>query len=423
MIFMLFLFFYRLFINKEKKRRLVEKLGYPTVERPMGPLIWFHAASVGETVVLVRLIREIRKRNINVLLTTRTVTSARVARQYLDKESIYQYAPLDIQCSLSRFLEYWNPDCMILSESEIWPLTVFELSRRCIPQIIVNGRMSSRSFKNWSFFRSFAKKLFRQFSLVLVQSECDFKRYQELGVQKLVVSGNLKIDAESLPYDQEALSLYKRAIEGRCTWAAISTFKGEEDVAVYVHNFIKYRKDILTIIVPRHPKRCDLVERILVAQGFKVARRSRGDALDADVDIFLGDTIGEMGLYLRMTEIAFIGRSFCATGGQNPLEAIMLGCAVLSGPNVENFHDIYLKMVSSGSVCMVEEVETLANTVYSLLSQSKLRYKMINTAMNEVKKMQGPLDITLHSLDPYINPLVFQNQLFSKAPSFKKESI
>ncbi|WP_333947426.1 3-deoxy-D-manno-octulosonic acid transferase [Candidatus Liberibacter brunswickensis] len=414
-----FFYLYNLF-RRGKRGRNLEKLGYTTVLRPMGNLVWFHAVSVGETIALIGLIRVIRNRNINVLLTTRTITSSKIAQKYLGKEAIHQYAPFDIQSAISRFLQHWKPDCMILSESEIWPLTVFELTKRRIPQILVNARMSYRSFKRWNYFYSFAKSIFSKFSLVITQSECDFRRYQELGAKKLVVSGNLKIDAESLPYDQESLSLYKKAIAKRHTWAAISTFEGEEDVAVYVHNFIKCRKDILTIIVPRHPKRCDEIEKRFIAKGLKVARRSHGDTLNADTDIFLGDTIGEMSLYLRMTEIAFVGRSFCASGGQNPLEAIILGCAVLCGSNVENFRDIYQKMVFANAVCIVETIESLAHKVDMLLSEAQVRYEMINNAMNEVKKMQGPLKITLRSLDSYINPLVFQNHLLFKTSLFIK---
>ncbi|XCD91102.1 3-deoxy-D-manno-octulosonic acid transferase [Candidatus Liberibacter asiaticus] len=410
---------YRVF-NRERGRKFGERLGYPTALRPIGPLIWFHASSVGETMALIGLIPAIRSRHVNVLLTTMTATSAKVARKYLGQYAIHQYAPLDIQPAVSRFLKYWKPDCMILSESDIWPLTVFELSKQRIPQVLVNARMSRRSFKNWKTVLSFSKKIFSQFSLVIVQSERYFRRYKELGAQKLIVSGNLKIDTESLPCDKELLYLYQESIAGRYTWAAISTFEGEEDKAVYVHNFIKCRTDVLTIIVPRHPRRCDAIERRLIAKGLKVARRSRGDVINAEVDIFLGDTIGEMGFYLRMTEIAFIGRSFCASGGQNPLEAAMLGCAILSGPNVENFRDIYRRMVSSGAVRIVEEVGTLADMVYSLLSEPTIRYEMINAAINEVKKMQGPLKITLRSLDSYVNPLIFQNHLLSKDPSFKQ---
>ncbi|MFV0256194.1 3-deoxy-D-manno-octulosonic acid transferase [Candidatus Liberibacter solanacearum] len=412
-----YLHFQKLF-DKEKASIGIEKLGYPSSFRPMGPLIWFHAVSVGETIALIGLIRAIRNRNINILLTTRTLTSARVARKYLGQEVIHQYAPFDIQPVLLRFLKYWHPDYSILSESEIWPLTVFELSKKRIPQIIVNARMSGRSFRNWRILPYFSKKIFSQFSLVVVQSESDFIHYKELGTKKLVVSGNLKVDIVPLPCDDKLLSVYQKEIAGRCTWAAISTFEGEEDAAVYVHNLIRSRQDILTILVPRHPERCNAIERRLVSKGLKVARHTRRDALSADVDIFLGDTIGEMGLYLRMTEIAFVGRSLFSNGGQNPLEPAMLGCAILSGPNVENFRNIYQKMVSSGAVRIIEDVEKLASMVHSLLSDPTMRDEMINTAMNEVKKMQGPLKITLCTLDPYISSLVLKPHLLSQELHF-----
>ncbi|MBL0848592.1 MAG: 3-deoxy-D-manno-octulosonic acid transferase [Candidatus Liberibacter ctenarytainae] len=408
-----FLHFQKL-LDKKGSKRVLEKLGYPSVLRPIGPLIWFHAVSVGETIALIELIREMRHRNINVLLTTKTATSARIAQNRLGKEAIHQYASFDTHNALSRFLQYWRPDCAIFSESEIWPLTVVELSKRYIPQILVNARMSNRSFKNWRIYQDFSENFFGKFSLVVAQSEEDCRRYRELGVRQLIVSGNLKIDVESPPCNEEILHVYRKQIAKRYTWAAISTFEGEEDAAVNVHESLCLHKNLLTILVPRHPERCDSIEKKLLARGLKVARRTRGDILSPDVDIFLGDTIGEIGLYLRMTEIAFVGRSLCASGGQNPLEPAMLGCAILSGPNVENFSYIYQQMASAGAAYIVQDIEKLSKSVNVLLSKPEIRYKMINTAMAKVKEMRGALEITLRALDPYVNPLVLQSRLLSK---------
>ncbi|MBA5724220.1 lipid IV(A) 3-deoxy-D-manno-octulosonic acid transferase [Candidatus Liberibacter sp.] len=408
------------FISGKKDSRRAERLGYSSAMRPVGPLIWFHAVSIGETIALIELIREIRRRKVTVLLTTKTISSAILAQKRLGQEVIHQYAPFDVKPALSRFLNHWKPDCVILSESEIWPLSVCELAKKRIPQILVNARMSSHSFKNWCIFPSLSEKIFSKLSLAVVQSEASYEIYRQLGIRELVVSGNLKVDVGSPPCDATVLSTYRQQIGERYTWAAISTFEGEEDVAVYVHEKIASCHNILTIIVPRHPERCDAIEKNLLSKGLKVARHTRGDALSSDIDVFLGDTIGEMGLYLRMTEIAFVGRSLFSKGGQNPLEPAMLGCAIISGPNIDNFRDIYQKLASSESACIVQDAEKLANIVHLLLSKPRLRYKMINNGMSKVEEMQGALEITLRALEPYINPLIFQARLLPRRIRIKK---
>ena len=317
--------------GKEDSSRRLERSGYASANRPQGPLIWFHAASVGETSAVIPLIREIRRRDIHVILTTGTITSAKVAHQRLGDEVIHQYVPLDLKPAIKRFLDYWQPDCAIFAESEIWPTTIMELGRKRIPQILVNARMSDRSFARWSRHPSLAEALFENLALVVAQSDLDAERFRDLGALQVLKSGNLKVDTDAPSYDAPTLAGYMKQVGDRKTWAAVSTFEGEEGAAATVHSMLKEHNGQLTIIVPRHPERCDAIEAMLVEQGLKVARRTRNDILSPDVDVFLGDTIGEMGLYLRMTEVAFMGKSLFNEGGQNPLEPAMLGCAILTG--------------------------------------------------------------------------------------------
>ncbi|MBO9133737.1 lipid IV(A) 3-deoxy-D-manno-octulosonic acid transferase [Rhizobium sp. B230/85] len=402
--------------GKEDKARRGERFGYASANRPQGPLIWFHAASVGETSAVVPLIREIRQRNIHVLLTTGTMTSAQVTRERLGNDVIHQYVPLDLKPAVARFLDYWQPDCSIIAESEIWPTTIGELVARRIPQILVNARMSDKSFSRWQRHPSLAAALLENMALVLAQSDVDAERFRDLGALQVSTSGNLKVDTDAPPYDAAVLADYMRQLGTRKTWAAVSTFEGEENAAAVVHRTLKARDDLLTILVPRHPERCDDIEKMLLAQGLKVACRTRNDPLTADVDVFLGDTIGEMGLYLRMTEVAFVGRSlFENKGGQNPIEPAMMGCAILTGGHVQNFRESYQRLARSGSARMVRDTEMLAKGVHYLLTNDTARATMIEAGFTAVHEMRGALTATIKGLEPYINPLTLKARLLPKA--------
>ncbi|MDH6264691.1 3-deoxy-D-manno-octulosonic-acid transferase [Rhizobium sp. SG_E_25_P2] len=401
--------------GKEERARRSERYGYASAPRPEGPLVWVHAASVGETNAMVPLIKEISRRGITVLLTTGTVTSATVVNARLSGYVIHQYVPLDLKTVVERFLEYWQPDLALFAESEIWPNTIMALGRRHIPQILVNARMSDRSFRRWSSFPNVASALFENLALVIAQSELDASRMQDLGALPVLVSGNLKADSDMPEADAVALMRLRQQIGGRSTWAAISTFDGEEKAAGQVHKALKSRLDLLSIVVPRHPERGDDIEALFKEQGLTVARRSRGDQIAADTDIYLGDTIGEMSLYLQLTEVAFVGRSLTAEGGQNPLEPAMMGCAILSGGHVGNFRESYQMLARNGSARMVRDTEMLAKGVYYLITNEPARHQMIDAGLQTVHQMRGALSATLRGLEPYINPLTMKARLMPRA--------
>lgn len=400
--------------GKEDVARRHERFGHASQERPKGPLVWFHAASVGETTAVIPLIREVRSRGIQVVLTTGTVTSARLAAERLAEGVIHQFVPLDIKPAVSRFLNYWRPDLAIIAESEIWPVTMMELGARHIPQVLVNGRLSDRSFARWRKISSFAEALFQNLALVIAQSEADAAKYSELGALPVMVSGNLKVDNDLPPSDPAVLTQYKRQLGARKTWAAISTFEGEELAAGRVHARLKQANGLLTIIVPRHPERADAIEEELNKLGLTVARRTRNDPLTPETDIFLGDTIGEMGLYLRLTEIAFVGRSLYAEGGQNPMEPAMIGCAVLSGGNVQNFRESYQQLARNGSAKIVRDEDILAKGVHYLLNNDEARKAMIEAGHTTVQQMRGALPATMKGLEPYVSPLAMKAWLETK---------
>ena len=398
--------------GKEDRARRRERYGRSAVPRPDGPLVWIHAASVGETSAVIPLIEYLSSLSISVVLTTGTVTSARLADERLASNVIHQYVPLDLKPAISRFLSHWVPDLALIAESEIWPMTILELGARRVPQILVNGRLSDRSFASWQRRAYLAEALFENMSLVIAQSELDAFRFRELGARPVVISGNLKVDTFPPPADEQEVKAISAQIGDRSTWAAISTHSGEEKIAGEVHALLaKRHPTLLTIIVPRHPDRAQAIEDELAALGHKVARRSRKDTITADTAIFLGDSIGEMGLYLRLTEIAFVGRSLTAEGGQNPIEPASLGAAVLAGENVQNFREAYRNLVAHGAAKLVKDKETLAGSVNYLLNNPQARRQMIASAQAALDNMGGALSRTLVHLEPYVQPLIVKSQL------------
>lgn len=395
--------------GKEQASRRGERYGKPSADRPAGPVVWVHAASLGETSAVIALIRRLKAANVNVILTTGTVTSAIMAKERLGDLIIHQYVPLDLKPAVSRFLNYWRPDLAIFAESEIWPMTILELGARRIPQVLINGRMSDRSFQRWHKRIALAESLFENFSAVAAQSEVDAERFEMLGARPVVTTGNLKVDVPVPPVDQAVAARLGRSIKGRPVWAAISTHEGEELIAARVHRALKAKwPNLLTVVVPRHPDRAAELQKLFAENGLTVALRSDQRFPTAKTDIFLGDTIGEMGLYLRMAPIAFVGRSLAdkAVGGQNPLEPAVLDTAILSGPNISNFEDPYKRLISNAAARIVNDEVELAKTVHILLSKPEKRTAIAKSAMRVVADMEGAFERTWQTLKPYVNPLV-----------------
>jgi 3-deoxy-D-manno-octulosonic-acid transferase len=406
--------------GKEERGRHGERYGVASVARPIGPLIWVHAASVGETSAVTPLVEAIVDMGIHVVLTTGTVTSAKMVQERLGERVIHQYVPLDLKPAVDRFLAHWQPDLAIICESEIWPMTILELGTRRVPQVLVNGRLSDRSFANWHKRPSIAEALFENLAHVVAQSEVDGERFRALGARPVTVSGNLKVDTAVPPVNNAELASMHRMIGSRKTWAAISTHQGEEEIVAQVHHMLKARhRDLLTIIVPRHPDRALEIAAEIEKMGMKAALRSRGDQITPDTDIYLGDTIGDMGLYLRLTEIAFVGRSLTAQGGQNPLEPAMLKSAILSGRNVQNFRDSYQRLIKNGGAKLVRDKDMLAGAVNYLFNNPAERQVMIEAGLKTVEDMRGSLTRTLTALEPFIQPLVLQARLSKREGSWK----
>ncbi|KAA0972214.1 3-deoxy-D-manno-octulosonic acid transferase [Aureimonas fodinaquatilis] len=394
--------------GKEDPLRRRERYGFTAVARPDdAPVIWVHAASIGESAAVTPLVRAIAAEGFRIVMTTGTVASATLVGERLSDAVIHQYVPLDLKPSVSRFLDHWRPELAIVAESEIWPMTLMELGKRRIPQVLVNARLSDRSFRRWRAVPYLAEALLENLAHIVAQSEVDGERYHMLGARAVTVAGNLKADTTPPPLTDrtEALEI-AQAVGRRPTFAAISTHEGEEVMIAQVQRKLTEKHPrLLSIIVPRHVERGADIARELQGKGFRVARRSLGELPDPTTDIFLGDTVGEMGLYLRLTEIAFVGKSLSGEGGQNPLEAAMLGSAILSGRYVQNFRDIYQRLLKNGGARIVRDADQLAEQIDVLLTEPETRTAMITNAKASVVEMRGALSRTMQALEPFLHPM------------------
>jgi 3-deoxy-D-manno-octulosonic-acid transferase len=389
--------------GKEHPTRSRERFGRPSAARPAGPLVWVHAASVGETAAVLPLVERLAERGIAVVLTTGTVTSAKIAAERLPAGAVHQFAPLDVVPYLRRFLDHWRPDAAFFVESELWPVALGETAARGIPRIIVNGRLSERSLAGWRRVPRTAAAVFGRISLCLAQSDEDAERFARLGIADVRVAGNLKADVAPPPADAAALAALRAAVGDRPRWVAASTHPGEEAVVAAAHAALTAgRPGLLTVIVPRHPSRGSAVAAAVAATGARVALRSRGDAIGPDVGVYVADTIGELGLFYRLAPIAFVGGSIAVRGGQNPIEPVRLGAAVLAGPRVENFRALYADLEAAGGMVGVRDTAGLAAAVGRLLDDPAAAARQAAAAAAVADAHAGALGRTLAVLEPIL---------------------
>lgn len=270
---------------------------------------------------------------------------------------------------MRRFLNHWKPDLVLWAESEFWPNMIMEVRRRTIPMVLINGRVSDKSFRNWQRFHGVIRQLLGAFTLCLGQTEGDTNRLRDLGAPACDCLGNLKFAAQPLPADDDLLTRLQDAIGNRPVWLAASTHAGEELIACRLHHSLSDKHPgLLTIVVPRHSHRGDEIRAELEAEGLAVAQRSRGEMPDASTEVYLADTMGELGLFYRLAPVVFIGKSLAGQGGQNPLEAARLGCAVIVGPHMDNFAEMTRRMVQGGAAKQVGSEGELRLMLDRLLS-------------------------------------------------------
>ncbi len=396
----------RLRRGKENPERLRERYGEGSVPRPAGPLVWIHAASVGELLAVIPLIERIHKQNFAVLCTSGTVTSAQLASGRLPAGVVHQFVPLDTPRFVRRFLEHWKPDLALFVESDIWPNLIIAAAQRDIPMLLVNGRLSERSFNLWRYLPGTIGALLSRFELCLAQSPAHAERYRDLGAPRITTTGNLKLDVPQPPADEHKLRALRQALGARPVIAATSTHPGEEEIVVATHQRLrKTTPQLLTMIAPRHPDRGDEIAAIAVAAGLTVALRSRGGLPNPRTDIYIVDTLGELGIVYRLAPIVFVGGSLASHGGQNPIEAVKLGAAVLHGQHVWNFAEIYAALASSQGAQQVAGADDLAECIGAWLAHPDEARATTEAAHKVVARLAGALERTLGSLEPYLMQL------------------
>jgi len=356
--------------GKEDPERIAERRGRSQAKRPAGRLVWVHAASIGESLSALPMVQQLLTRNpdLNVLITTGTVSSARVLAKQLPARVTHQFVPMDLVPWVRRFLDHWRPDMGVWIESELWPNLILETAARGIPMALVNGRMSTRSYQRWRLGRRSIEQLLNCFRVILAHDERSADFIRNLGAPHTNCVGDLKQAADPLSADEAELARLQTAIGNRPVWLAASTHPGEEDAVKKTHK--KLRKQfpaLLSIIAPRHADRGVQIAKQFTLDGLNVVRRSTGEMPTRDADIYLADTMGEMGLIYRLTTIVFVGGSLVPHGGQNPLEPARLGCAILHGPNIDNFTSIYADLDATGASRQISDVTLLADSVALLL--------------------------------------------------------
>jgi 3-deoxy-D-manno-octulosonic-acid transferase len=393
----------RLKRGKEHPERLAERLGEASLERPEGPLIWVHAASVGEMLAAVSLIERLRAQGFAVLVTSGTVTSATLAEQRLPDGVMHQFIPLDGPRFVQRFLDHWRPGLALFVESDLWPNLICLSAMRKIPMIVINGRLSERSFGRWRRVPRVIAALLDRFDLCLAQSAADAERYAKLGAPRVIAAGNLKLDVPAPPADQNTLHQLRDIVGKRPVIVAASTHPGEEAIVIAVHKKLRAKfPTLLTIIVPRHPARGESVAEVAKTAGLAVALRSRRKQPMPDIGIYVADTLGELGLIYRLAPIVFMGGSLASHGGQNPIEPIRLGAAVLHGPHVWNFAEIYAALDAAHGAELVSNEETLAGRLDTWLADPAARRAAATAAAATMSKLGGALDRTMAAIDPYL---------------------
>ncbi len=396
----------RLDRGKEHPSRLAERRGEPSQSRPRGPMIWLHAASVGEMLAVVSLIERIRTQDFAVLVTSGTVTSASLAGRRLPEGTIHQFVPLDAPPFVKRFLDHWRPDIALFVESDLWPNLILGCAERKIPLILVNGRVSERSFGRWRLIPGAIAALLNRFDLCLAQSAANAQRFSRLGAPHVTSTGNLKLDVPAPPVDRPTLHRFNALIGLRAVVAAASTHPGEESAIIAAHRRLQGKyPTLLTVIAPRHPGRGPSIAEIASVAGLSVGLRSRGDLPKRDVDIYIADTLGELGLVYRIAPIVFMGGSLAAHGGQNPIEPIRLGAAVLHGPDVWNFAEIYATLDAANGAALVADEEALIARLGAWLADAQARGTVADAGAQTVDKLSGALERTLAALDPYLMQL------------------
>ncbi len=385
----------------EDSTRLKERVGLTTVPRPNKPVVWMHAVSVGEAITALTIIQAILKTSpdIHVLLTTTTVASASIVQKRLPKHVTHQYCPVDTPQAVTRFLNHWQPDLAIWIESELWPNLMHLTQERGIPTILLNGRMSAKSFSHWKKLRGVVSPLLSRLSLCAVQSEEQVAFFTTLGATNVTLMRNAKVMGTPLKVDPQKYTAFKKELGNRPVWLMASTQPGEEEIVFKTHKILKEEyPTLLTILVPRHIERGEALHQIALQEGIPSALRTHRSPLK-DIELYIGDTLGEMGLFYALSPLVVMGATFVPKGGHNPIEAAQLGAFVLHGPHTFKNPQLYDILASLGLSKSVNEQSQLSPFVLPWLELKKENY-------NEPQKLKAYREEGLQNLKELLSPFL-----------------
>lgn len=390
--------------GKEDPDRISERLGHTSLERPAGPLVWLHAASVGESQSILRVIERLTgvKPPLSVLVTTGTVTSAGMLKDRMPEGALHQYSPIDLPAATRRFIAHWRPDLAIWTESELWPNLIGDMAATGKPLALINGRMSARSFGRWRRFPGAASDLLGCFALILAQNDEAAERFRQLGAVEVRCEGNLKYAAEPLPVDPDMAKGLGNAVAGRPAWLASSVHPGEDAVIGDVHRTVmRQHPGLLSIVAPRHPARAPAMAATFGGMGLSVTQRSLGEE-PGRADVYLADTMGELGTLYSQEMPVFVGGSLIPHGGQNMLEPARFGRCVLTGPHTTNFTDVIDDMKSADALIEVENAEELAAAISRLIGHRDEAATLGERARSVAIRQNAVLERVMSRLEPLI---------------------
>ena len=391
--------------GKEDPERLAERRGVSKLARPDGELVWLHAASVGESTAALALVERLLDDapDRHVLVTTGTVTSATLIRQRLPTRAMHQFVPVDRPAWVRCFLDHWRPDLVLVVESDFWPAQLSNACARGIPIILVNGRISAKTFRCWRLAGRLARPLFTAFDLVLATNRLQADRFATLGSPRVRVSGNLKRAARRLPVDASAAEKLDAQIAGRQIWLAASTHEGEDTPILEAHLTLRRRfPGFLTVISPRHPERGGEIAENARARGLQVARRSAEDAITPATELYVADTLGELALFFQLAPIVFIAGSLVPVGGHNPIEPAHFDCAILFGPLMSKNAETAREMVETGAALELVGAAELAPAVTVLLQDASRRMSLARNARRYASDGLPVLDDLVAGITPFL---------------------
>ena len=391
---------YRILKKKEDKKRFIEKFCFPSKKKKTGNLIWFHGSSVGELLSILPLVYELEKNQSikQILITSSTLSSAEIFKKFKFRKTIHQFFPIDFILYSHKFLNYWKPTTAIFVESEIWPSIFKVLSAKNTPLLLLNARITKKTFNKWNYIKRYSRSIFKNISKAYPQNNETLGYLKRLNFSKIKIIGNLKFinnDQDKLIKPNKTLL---KSLKNRKIWCASSTHSGEEIICSKVHlNLKKKHKNLLTIIIPRHIHRVNKIVQEINNLKLNVVLHSSNPKNLKGTDIYLVDSYGETKKFYNSSSIVFMGKSLTAKGGQNPLEPARQGATILYGPNVDNFSDIYKLLDKLKITHKVTGVNSLTNLVSKLIIKpnnrknylkiEKIGKKILNETKDEINSL------------------------------------